>query len=140
MRIFRTHQGHSREIYHTKRMQHIFSVKYSMDAKFVLCGSDDGNVRVWKANASERLGPVAPRQRASVEYSQVLKERYKHMPQVKQVLNNRQVPKAIKSAKAKKHEMLEARKRKKINRQTHSKEGEVNFVPLRKSTVVTVEQ
>lgn len=58
LRIFKSTSGHSREIYHTKRMQRIFAVKYSMDSKYVLSGSDDGNIRLWKADASEKLGPV----------------------------------------------------------------------------------
>lgn len=58
VRIFNLRQGRSRDIYHTKRMQRIFCVKYSMDSKYVLSGSDDGNVRLWKANASEKIGPV----------------------------------------------------------------------------------
>lgn len=58
IRIFDIAQGRSREVYHTKRMQKIFTVKFSMDGKFVLSGSDDGNIRLWKANASEKLGAV----------------------------------------------------------------------------------
>ena len=58
LRIYSSRQGHSRDIYHTKRMQRIFCVKYSMDSKYVLSGSDDGNIRLWKAKASEKLGPV----------------------------------------------------------------------------------
>ena len=34
MRIFEFNGGHSNEIYHTKRMQRIFSVKWSSDAKY----------------------------------------------------------------------------------------------------------
>ncbi len=33
------------EVYHTKRMQRIFCVKWSSDAKFVLSGSDETNIR-----------------------------------------------------------------------------------------------
>jgi WD repeat and SOF domain-containing protein 1 len=58
LRIFGARDGRSREVYHTKRMQKLFCVKFSMDSKFVLSGSDDGNVRLWKANASEKLGSV----------------------------------------------------------------------------------
>ena len=58
IRIFGSRDGRSREVYHTNRMQKTFCVKYSMDAKFVLSGSDDGNIRLWKANASEKLGSV----------------------------------------------------------------------------------
>lgn len=39
-------------------MQEVLSVLWSLDNKFVLSGSDEMNIRVWKANASEKLGPV----------------------------------------------------------------------------------
>lgn len=41
--------------YHTRRMQRIFCVNFSADARFVLSGSDDTNVRIWKAQASAPL-------------------------------------------------------------------------------------
>lgn len=98
VRIFPYNGGHSREIYHTKRMQRynlvnnsvytpllnhfvnliantvqlllyinafvfflscrVFCVKYSSDATYVISGSDDTNLRLWKAKASEQLGVV----------------------------------------------------------------------------------
>ncbi|XP_048384612.1 DDB1- and CUL4-associated factor 13 isoform X2 [Stegostoma tigrinum] len=56
IRIFPTDKGHSREVYHTKRMQHVMCIKWSADNKYILCGSDEMNIRLWKANASEKLG------------------------------------------------------------------------------------
>ena len=46
LRIWKRDQGHSREIYHTKRMQRLFSARWTPDSKYVLSGSDDGNVRL----------------------------------------------------------------------------------------------
>lgn len=40
-------------------MQQVLSVLYSMDSKYVLSGSDEMNIRLWKAHASEKLGPVS---------------------------------------------------------------------------------
>lgn len=42
--------GHSREVYTTKRMQRVFTVRFSGDATYVFSGSDDMNVRVWKVH------------------------------------------------------------------------------------------
>ena len=36
------------QVYTTKRMQRVFSVRFSGDATYVFSGSDDMNVRVWK--------------------------------------------------------------------------------------------
>ena len=168
IRIFRASDGHSRDIYHTRRMQRyaasrdagersgyptsshasfrppchacthahsVFCVRFSMDAKYVVSGSDDANLRLWKARASEKLGTVralaladdsgggtrrtkaaagrggrrrrrvagfpgsrrvgrcactpptqlVPRERAAIEYSEALKERFKNLPEIKRI-------------------------------------------------------
>jgi WD40 repeat protein len=36
------------QVYHGKRMQRIFCVAFSGDSRFVLSGSDDFNIRLWK--------------------------------------------------------------------------------------------
>lgn len=48
-------------------------------------GSDDMNVRVWKANASEQLGTLLPRERKKHQYNAALVERHKHLPGEEQV-------------------------------------------------------
>lgn len=48
----------------------------------MLSGSDDGNVRIWKARASEKLGIIDTRERAAIEYRDSLKERWKFDPEV----------------------------------------------------------
>ncbi len=48
VRIFSHNGGHSKEVYHTKRMQRIFAVRFSGDGSYVFSGSDDMNVRLWK--------------------------------------------------------------------------------------------
>jgi hypothetical protein len=58
-------------------MQRVLAAAFTADARFVLSGSDDGNVRVWKANASEKLGIVTARERSAIEYRNALKERWK---------------------------------------------------------------
>lgn len=58
IRIYEAHKGHSREIYHTKRMQRLTDVLWSQDNKYILSSSDEMNIRIWKARASEKLGVV----------------------------------------------------------------------------------
>lgn len=58
---------------------------FSADARFVLTGSDDGNVRIWKAKASDKLGIITARERAAMEYRESLKERWKMDAQVGKV-------------------------------------------------------
>lgn len=58
IRIFEISKGRSREVYHTKRMQRLTCMAWSLDNKYVVSGSDEMNIRVWKAKASEKLGVV----------------------------------------------------------------------------------
>lgn len=53
------------------------STVYTADSRFVLSGSDDGNVRIWKARASDKLGVVTTREKAAIEYCDSLRERWK---------------------------------------------------------------
>lgn len=55
----------------------VLSTVFTADARFVLSGSDDGNVRLWKAKASEKIGIIDGRERAAMEYRETLKERWK---------------------------------------------------------------
>lgn len=58
VRIYEVEKSNSREIYHTKRQQHVTTVGWSLDNKYIFSGSDEMNIRIWKAYASEKLGPV----------------------------------------------------------------------------------
>ena len=53
------------------------STIYTSDARFILSGSDDGNVRLWKAHASSKLGVLTTREKSAMEYREALRERWK---------------------------------------------------------------
>ena len=55
IRIFPINGGWSREVYHTKRMQQVNSVLYSMDNRLIISGSEDTNIRMWKSHAADSL-------------------------------------------------------------------------------------
>ncbi|KAG5460570.1 MAG: Sof1-like domain-containing protein [Olpidium bornovanus] len=118
----------------------LFCVKFSMDAKFVLSGSDDGNIRLWKGKVNEKLGAKEFRERNHFEYTEKLKERYKDLPEVKRIARHRHVPKAIYSASKLKRTMLQARAVKEENRRKHSKPGSVPHVAERKKHVLGLEK
>ncbi|BDD60692.1 hypothetical protein MAP00_005791 [Monascus purpureus] len=123
VRLWDRSRGHSRDIYHTKRMQRVFSAKFTPDNKYVLSGSDDGNIRLWRANASDRSGITNARQRAKLEYDQALIQRYSHMPEIRRIRRHRHVPKAVKKAGEIKKEELAAIKRREENIRKHTKKG-----------------
>ncbi|VIO93644.1 Sof1-like domain containing protein [Brugia malayi] len=129
LRIFPVESFSSREIYHTKRMQQVLSVLWSLDNKFVLSGSDEMNIRLWKANASEKLGPLHRRERATLNYNARLLEVYGEHPEVRRIVKRRFVPRSIYTA-TKEHKAINlSQRRKEENRRKHSKPGAVPYIP-----------
>uniref|UniRef100_A0A3B5MG96 DDB1- and CUL4-associated factor 13 n=1 Tax=Xiphophorus couchianus TaxID=32473 RepID=A0A3B5MG96_9TELE len=138
IRIFPKDSASSREVYHTKRMQHVICVKWSADSKYVLSGSDEMNIRLWKANAAEKLGVLSPREKQAIHYSQKLKEKFQHHPQIKRIARHRHLPKVIHHQRNELRVMKEARRRKEMNVSKHSKPGSVPVVSEKEKHVVSV--
>jgi len=137
VRIFSVDEGHSREVYHTKRMQRLTCVAWSRDNRYILSGSDEMNLRLWKARAWEKMGIMKDRQKSSIEYSEKLKEKYASHPQVKRVMKRRHVPKHVLNAGKEHHIIKDSRKRKEANRRANSKPGSVPYVGERDKHVLT---
>lgn len=133
------------------------STLFSGDARFVMSGSDDGNVRVWKAKASEKLGVVTARERAAIEYRSKIKERWSVDSEVARIsryappplrsqsntdLNrarwyrSRHIPKSVRSTDKLNHTMLEARRVKEERRRKHTRAGESKPKAEKKKFVV----
>ena len=138
VRIFAFDGGHSRDVYHAKRMQRVFCTRFSMDGTYVLTGSDDMNVRCWKAEASAQLGTLLPREKRKKQYQAALKERFKHVPEIKRIARNHHVPKAIHKAQKLRRVMTDSETRKKKRRVEHSAPGaeKKEFKPARKERIV----
>ncbi|KAG6445436.1 DDB1- and CUL4-associated factor 13 [Manduca sexta] len=136
VRIFQSERGHSRDVYHTKRMQRLTCVKWSLDNKYILTGSDEMNIRMWKAKASEKLGVLKPRERTALNYSEALKEKFASHPQVKRIARHRHVPKHVLNAQKEIRTIREKNKRKEANRHAHSKPGTIPRVSEREKHIV----
>jgi WD repeat and SOF domain-containing protein 1 len=121
IRLWERARGHSRDIYHTKRMQRVFSVAWSPDNNYVLSGSDDGNIRLWRANASSRQGVKSFALRQKLQYDDALKERYKHMPEIRRIARHRHLPRQVMKAGEIKEEEVKAIKRREENVRRHTK-------------------
>ncbi|KAI9220828.1 WD repeat and SOF domain-containing protein 1 [Blastocladiella britannica] len=142
LRVYNVSSGHSRDVYHTKRMQRLWSVRFSMDSKYIMSGSDDGNIRLWKANASDTTAIRSAREKAAVATSVALKEKYMHIEGVRKVAKHRLVPKAVKGAALLKRSMLEARTRKDENVRKHAKNPDLvrPRVPERDKSIVGTQE
>ena len=117
-------------------MFRVFSVKFSMDAKYILSGSDDGNVRLWRAIASDRSTVHTARERQALEYGEFLKQQYQHMPEIRRIARRRHVPKPIKNAAEIKRIEIESARNREENRRKHSKPGDVPYISERERHIV----
>lgn len=137
VRIFDHTNGRSREVYHTKRMQRVFGVAFSLDAGYVVSASDDGDVRVWKSHRSRPIVPQLPRERAKVATAERLIERYATVPEVRRIAKKRHVPKHVMSAAKTKTAIAKSVKRKASNVRKNSKRGSApKRVPDKKKPIV----
>ena len=140
IRIFKEGSRHSREIYHTKRMQRIFCVKWSNDSTYVFSGSDDMNIRIWKSVASKKLGRLSSREKRALDYAEKIKTKYQYHPQIRRIAHHRHVPRLVRNASHEKRIMLEAKRRKRRNLIQHSKPGSIPKTTAIKEKVVGVIQ
>ncbi|CZT09331.1 probable SOF1 protein [Rhynchosporium agropyri] len=139
VRLWSRMKGHSRDIYHTKRMQRVFSCKWTPDSKYILSGSDDGNIRLWRANASERSGIKSAKQRQALEYNEALTERYAHMPEIRRIKRHRHIPKVVKKAGEIKTEELRAIKKREENERKHTKKQHLKRRNEREKMILATE-
>lgn len=137
IRIFNTKErnGFAREIYHTKRMQRVFTVNYTKDNTYIVSGSDDTNLRLWKAHASQKLGQLTTREEAATQYRQALIKKHQHLPEIKRIHRSRKIPKVIKKQTQQAIIQKESADRKQSNRIKHSKPGTYKFESERKKVV-----
>lgn len=137
LRIFPYNTGRSREVYHSQRMQRVFAVRYSLDGAYVVSGSDDGDVRVWKNERSRPVKPLFYSERTKVLTSEKLIERYRHVDEVRKIAMKRHVPSHVKFITATKTIMKESQKRKEENVRRHTKpENLPDRIPERKKNIV----
>uniref|UniRef100_A0A2K5CQP1 DDB1- and CUL4-associated factor 13 n=1 Tax=Aotus nancymaae TaxID=37293 RepID=A0A2K5CQP1_AOTNA len=112
-------KSRSREVYHTN--------------KYIMCGSDEMNIRLWKANASEKLGVLTSQEKAAKDYNQKLKEKFQHHPHIKRIARHQHLPKSIYSQIQEQRIM-----KKEVNRIKHGKPGSVPIVSEKKKHIVAV--
>ncbi|KAL8276141.1 hypothetical protein RQP46_011459 [Phenoliferia psychrophenolica] len=123
VRLWTAGEGKARDTYHTKRMQRVFTSLYTLDSKYVLSGSDDSNLRIWKAHAADKLGVVDKREMARKEYRDGLRDKWGTVADVAKLERQRFLPKPIHNAEQLRRTMLDARGKKEENRRAHAPKG-----------------
>eukprot|EP00010_Vexillifera_abyssalis_P006944 CAMPEP_0201550302 /NCGR_PEP_ID=MMETSP0173_2-20130828/6677_1 /ASSEMBLY_ACC=CAM_ASM_000268 /TAXON_ID=218659 /ORGANISM="Vexillifera sp., Strain DIVA3 564/2" /LENGTH=423 /DNA_ID=CAMNT_0047960237 /DNA_START=235 /DNA_END=1506 /DNA_ORIENTATION=+ len=119
IRLYQVNSSRSRDVYHTKRMQRVFAVQFSGDARFVFSGSDDTNIRVWKSGAADHIGTMTLREKRADAYKKKLKKRFKHVPEVRSIANHQHLPKPLYRKRLLDHEMKSSKARKNRNKRVH---------------------
>lgn len=132
IRIFPRSTGRSREVYHTKRMQRVFAVNFSLDGSYIISGSDDGDVRVWKSERSRPLKPLFRMEKEKVQASERLIERYQGLTAVRKIAKKRHLPSHVKTMRDTKQVMSRSRKRKERNFQQHTRPKDRTRLPSEK--------
>ncbi|AFM97774.1 Sof1 domain-containing U3 snoRNP protein [Encephalitozoon hellem ATCC 50504] len=122
IRIFDVNERKSRDTYYNKRMHNVFGVKYSHDSQFIVSGSDDGSIRVWKSYASKKLGALSKREKEALRYSEALREKYKEVGEISRISKHRFLPKPLKNTLKRIHESYKATERKRKARESEIKD------------------
>lgn len=128
--------GKSRDVYHTKRMQRVFSTIYTPDSHFVLSGSDDGNIRLWKSHSSTPLSILTTRERSSIEYRQKLVSRWRHDSEIGRISRKRHLPKSVFGTGKLKRSMEDSARGKEERRRKHTREGDGKPKAERRKVVI----
>ncbi len=121
-------------------MQRLTSVLWTLDNKYIVSGSDEMNIRLWKARAWEKLGVMRTRERDAMNYNEALKEKFAHFPQVKRIARHRHVPRHVYQAKKEITTIRDSKKRKEGNLRAHRKPGTVPFVAEREKPIVSEQE
>lgn len=115
-------------------MQKVFAVHWSADNKYVVSTSDEMNIRVWKSNASERLGYLSAAQKSSRNYKEALKRKYANYPEIRRISKHRHLSKHVFTQASTQREMRDKIRRKERNRKNNIKNYDIK--PARQQMVV----
>ena len=137
LRIYKCDQTRSRDIYHSERMQRLHCVQWSLDDRYIISGSDEMNLRLWKARAAERLSVIRHRQKANANYEEKLMQKFQNHPQIKRIARHRQLPKSVLYHTRQFKIIRDSQRRKEDNIRAHSKPGTVPKISSKKKCLVT---
>ena len=132
----------SRDMYHTKRMHKCWSVRWSLDNQYIVSGSEDACIRLWKADSSALIRPVGPTEKRKLNYRREIKRRYLHFPEIRRIDRQRQIPKYIRTAHRVKKQVLTNRRKKqyRIQKNNPGLADENPQQSMRESKIVTIKE
>lgn len=94
VRIFNCYERQSRDVYYSKRMLAVNVVSFFKD-NYILSGSEDGNIRLWRVNASTKENLTSKEENALL-FNKMLKEKYYHIGDIRRIDRHRFLPNSLK--------------------------------------------
>ena len=78
----------------------VFAVQWTIENHYVLSGSEDTNIRVWKDDPSRKIGPQGIREARKTQYRKTLIDKFKYNKEIKK-LSVAHMPKYLHTARRK---------------------------------------
>ena len=110
-----------------------------MDNNFIFSGSEDTNIRIWKAHAADPMKPMLPREKEKLAYNEKLKKKYKYNHEVKRILRHRHLPKFIVKKKRVKQIQKISKHKKMENVRSNNRIQDAPYIPERKKDLDVVQ-
>lgn len=83
------------DIYYNQRMGLVHGVKYSGCGNYIISGSDDGNIRLWKAISNQK-SLISAKEKKSIEERVMLQYKFKNINEIERIKKHIFLPKDIK--------------------------------------------
>lgn len=121
IRIFHNHREHTQDnVYHNRRMQAVTALCCTDDGNYIVSGSTDTNLRVWKVDPNRSLKAMTQREKDSRAAGNLLKEKYSAVQQISNIRRHKILPRVLKQSMRNRYAHVKAEQRKAQNLQQHS--------------------
>ena len=109
------------------------SILYTNDAKYIVSGSEDTNLRIWKSHAADAIKPLLPREKEQLAYADKLKKKYKNNKEIKRIMRHSHLPKLLLKKQKQRQIKKLAKYRKDENMRVNNRPEDRPFIPQRKA-------
>ena len=114
-------------------------MSWSLDNNYIMSGSEETNIRIWKSDPARKIGPVGVREGRVINYRKKLLEKFKYNRKIKD-LKKTNLPKYLINANRKMQIMSESRHRKQENMEVNNPGMFQGVIPEKIKKVVDFKQ
>ena len=102
-----------------------------MDNRFIWSGSEDTNIRLWKANAAESLKMLLPREKEALAEAEKVKRKYQHNSEIRRIKKHKHLQAGVRNQLKKLHAKRVSRNKKDENMRLNNRPEDCPFIPNR---------